>query len=386
MSIRKRGKDGNSYEVRIIRKKILQKIGIKNGIYTLTVSSEFDAIRQHDALCRDLDAGIIPECIHEYARSLVTTNKMTVGDMYRMMLSDPNYHASESTETLINRIYDDVEDIVMVDYDRQALIEWINTMKIANNAPGTIRKKVGALRSIFVYAVTCENPLLMRNVFDTLPKDYSLHKNHKNRHDAGVKRDAIRDRRLIDGEEELLIKAIEEYRLDPRRASIGEKFKPSLHLLFNIAINTGMRLQEIFLIQWNNIDFDHGIFNLPANITKGHKFRQVPMTKALLPKMLDYKEKYFTLDSDTVLPFFAYYECSREKCSEGLSSTWRRISNNAGIEDLHFHDLRHEGVSRMVEKSKLSLTQLQKIAGHGDSRTFDRYNNLRTENLTSNFY
>lgn len=384
MTIRKRGA---SYEVRIIRKKILQKLGIVTGIYPFTITtSHTDAKRQHDAFCHDLDNGIIPKAILDYAKTFTSDDAMTVGNMYRIMLTDPYYHASESVTKLITSIYEQIEHIVLVDYDRPTLLEWINDMKLLKNAPSTIRKKVGALRTIFVYAVTCENPPLTSNVFDSLPKGYSLYKNHKNRLDTTVKRDKIRDRRLNVGEEDLIIQAINQYRLDPRRDSIGEKFKPALQIMFTMAIDTAMRLQELYLLQWNHIDFDNGIINIPANTTKANKFRQVPMTKALLPQLKDYKEKYSSSDSGHVLPFFAYYECSRKKCSVSLSHMWARIFKQAEIKGLRFHDLRHEGVSRMVELTTLTLTQLQKISGHADSRTFDRYNNLRTENITANFY
>jgi integrase len=329
---------------------------------------------------------------------------MTVGQMYRIMLADDYYHPSESVTQLINSLYEDIEHIVLVNYDRAALLAWIDAMKAIKNAPATIRKKVGALRTIFTYAVTCEHPQINHNVFDSLPKDYSLYKNHKNRHDTTVKRDQIRDRRLNEGEQPRIIKAIDQYPLDPRRAALGNTFHPALHLMLHMAIDTAMRLQELFLIQWQHIDVERRIINIPAAITKANKQRQVPISKALLPRLLQYKAVYHEVVEDTasgdtasgdtaigeqnlyVLPFYVFYEANRTKCSVALSRTWKRIFKQAGLEDFHFHDLRHEGISRMVELTQLTLTQLQKISGHADSRTFDRYNNLRTENITGNFY
>ena len=54
----------------------------------------------------------------------------------------------------------------------------------------------------------------------------------------------------------------------------------------------------------------------------------------------------------------------------------------AGIEDLHFHDLRHEAISRFFELG-LSLPEVALISGHRDHRMLLRYTHLRPENLVA---
>ena len=52
----------------------------------------------------------------------------------------------------------------------------------------------------------------------------------------------------------------------------------------------------------------------------------------------------------------------------------------AGITDLHFHDLRHEAISRFFEKG-LSIPEVSLISGHKDVRQLMRYTHLKINNL-----
>jgi site-specific recombinase XerD len=52
------------------------------------------------------------------------------------------------------------------------------------------------------------------------------------------------------------------------------------------------------------------------------------------------------------------------------------------IEDLHFHDLRHEGTSRLFEAG-FSIEQVALVTGHKDWKMLRRYTHLRPEHLHS---
>lgn len=59
---------------------------------------------------------------------------------------------------------------------------------------------------------------------------------------------------------------------------------------------------------------------------------------------------------------------------------WDRIVARANIKDLHFHDLRHEAISRFFEKG-LSLPEVALISGHRDFRMLFRYTHLKAEDI-----
>ena len=52
-----------------------------------------------------------------------------------------------------------------------------------------------------------------------------------------------------------------------------------------------------------------------------------------------------------------------------------------GIEDLHFHDLRHEAISRLVELGTLDLLEVAAISGHKSLSMLKRYTHLRAQRL-----
>jgi integrase len=51
---------------------------------------------------------------------------------------------------------------------------------------------------------------------------------------------------------------------------------------------------------------------------------------------------------------------------------WERVRRRAGLDDLHFHDLRHEALSRFFEMG-LTTPEVASISGHRDPRMLFRY-------------
>lgn len=61
---------------------------------------------------------------------------------------------------------------------------------------------------------------------------------------------------------------------------------------------------------------------------------------------------------------------------------WIEACKKLGIEDLRFHDLRHEGISRLFE-SDFDIPQVAAISGHRSWRNLRRYTNLRPSAIHS---
>lgn len=62
--------------------------------------------------------------------------------------------------------------------------------------------------------------------------------------------------------------------------------------------------------------------------------------------------------------------------SDSVSTSWTRMCKMTGIEDLRFHDLRHDGVSRLFEMG-LDIPRVSSISGHRDWNSLRRYTHLR---------
>ena len=65
-----------------------------------------------------------------------------------------------------------------------------------------------------------------------------------------------------------------------------------------------------------------------------------------------------------------------------VGSAIHRICKMVGIEDLHWHDLRHEGVSRLFEAG-LDIPRVAMISGHLSWATLRRYTHLKPGDVTA---
>ena len=62
--------------------------------------------------------------------------------------------------------------------------------------------------------------------------------------------------------------------------------------------------------------------------------------------------------------------------ADAISAAFTRACAILGIEDLHFHDLRHDGVSRLFEMGR-TIPQVASVSGHRNWTSMKRYTHLR---------
>ncbi|CAG8865531.1 hypothetical protein PS627_01448 [Pseudomonas fluorescens] len=62
--------------------------------------------------------------------------------------------------------------------------------------------------------------------------------------------------------------------------------------------------------------------------------------------------------------------------TDSIGTAWSKACKMTGIEDLHFHDLRHEGVSRLFEMD-WDIPRVSSVSGHRDWNSLRRYTHLR---------
>jgi len=165
------------------------------------------------------------------------------------------------------------------------------------------------------------------------------------------KGDKARVRRLVDDE------------FNKLKASCMQSDNNHLAPLVEFAIETGMRRGEMLSLKWSDVHVDQSYCHLP--LTKNGSSRDVPLSmraKALLEDL--------PKDSELVIPIHF----------EALKGLWKRAMKRAGIDDLHFHDLRHEATSRFFEKG-LNVMEVATITGHKDLRMLQRYTHLRASDI-----
>lgn len=165
---------------------------------------------------------------------------------------------------------------------------------------------------------------------------------------------AGRERRLQPGELEKLLEAC--------RLSRSAKLSDTVLL----AIETAMRLGELLSLEWQDIDLKARTAHLPH--TKNGEPRTVPLSVAAV-----------TLLSNPPSPAVGrvFPQWSR---ATSFEHTWRRAVKLAGLDDLRFHDLRHEAASRFFEKG-LHPIQVAAITGHRTLQMLKRYTHLKAKDL-----
>jgi len=184
-----------------------------------------------------------------------------------------------------------------------------------------------------------------------------------------------RDRRLEDDEEQRLLEALgdhsgENVREDGKKYRQGSR-NPWLRPILQFALETAMRRGELLSLTWDNVDTKRQVALLP--LTKNGEARTVPLSSravAVLEELLREKDGVKTLRVGAVFPVTA----------NALKLGFERAVKRAGIENLHFHDLRHEATSRLAEKLP-NLIELAAVTGHKDLRMLKRYYHPRAEDL-----
>jgi integrase len=163
--------------------------------------------------------------------------------------------------------------------------------------------------------------------------------------------DQRRERRLRDGEFVRLIDAAKSRR------------NPLIEAVIRFAIATGMRRGEILGMRWAHVDRVGRSLIIPK--TKNGHSRIIPLTNEALAVL-----RPDGPPNDLVFPIKA----------AAFRMAWDRVNAKAGIDDLHFHDLRHEAISTFFENG-LSTPEVALISGHKDMRMLFRYSHATRQNI-----
>jgi integrase len=174
-----------------------------------------------------------------------------------------------------------------------------------------------------------------------------------------------RNRRLSPEEEDKLLKAVDEHS------------NPMLRWIVRIALGTGMRASEIVTLRRPQVDLKRRVVRLLE--TKNTMPRTVPLSAkatAFFREALDHPIRPI----DTDLIFYGEPGKDGKRRPYQFNPVWLDIKRSVGLADVHFHDLRHEAVSRFVEAG-FSDQEVAAISGHKSMQMLKRYTHLRAEDL-----
>lgn len=196
--------------------------------------------------------------------------------------------------------------------------------------PSTIRRDLACLSSMLTSATDWE---WIEDGANPVPSFL------RRRAKRGLKEGNARTRYLTTSEETALLAAASQ---DPLRA-------------MTLAIDTGLRTEELFSLEWSQVDTARGLITT-TTMTKSGRHRKVPLPArcrtvlGTLPRRID--SPFVLVNPDTGTRY--------TNMVKGLKAAARR----AGIADLRWHDLRRTAGCRWLQRDGKSMEEVSILLGH----------------------
>ena len=353
----------------------IKRAGVLERPLYLTFSSEAEG----DTYCRNLEAmldrGIVP------AQHTAPVRALTIADLVRLYERDA--HPSAKDKSALGPVLRRHGAQALTGINARWVDAWIDEMKrIERLAPASIRARVGALARACDLGQRRELLLLPDNPLRTLPDGYAQYTSTDAALAQGARVDIERDRRLEHGEYERILAVIDAGVLARRQRPLQLQHQTALRTLFMLAVESAMRLREMYTLTRAQVRLD--VRTVFLSKTKNGDKRQVPLSSVAQAALAEYLQGCGPAAPGYPLFPWCAVDCSERdliRTSDFLSRLFADIFEQAGAHGLRFHDLRHEAVSRLFERTNLSETAIMKISGHKSHRMLLRYSNLRASSL-----
>jgi len=224
-------------------------------------------------------------------------------------------------------------------YISSSQIKMYFQMRQINVKEATIRKEFILLRRVFSTAIESWNISIASDPM----KQLKVPKDSKNR-----------ERRISCEEWERILTVV------------GGMRNPIIKAVIQFAYETGMRRSELLKLKWDDLGSKICILR----DTKNGSNRTIPLSGNAM-QILESLER----TSERIFPI----------SGNAIRLSWERIVKKAEINDLRFHDMRHEAISRFFEMG-MSIAEVQVISGHKDVRQLFRYTHIRPETIVKQYF
>ena len=146
--------------------------------------------------------------------------------------------------------------------------------------------------------------------------------------------------------------------------------------IIRFAVATAMRQDEISRIEWADFDSQKKMLLIRDRKDPRRKAgnnQRIPLLDVTGYDACSIIEEQRGCVGESRRRIFPYN-------GRSVGTAFRRQCRELQIEDLHFHDLRHEGTSRLFEAG-FSIEQVSLVTGHKDWKMLRRYTHLKPETL-----
>lgn len=239
---------------------------------------------------------------------------------------------------------DDIADVRLREIDERHFAAW-RDRRLKSVSPASVRREWNLLSAACSIAV----------------KEWKWLESHPMKAVSRPAPPPARDRRISDKEIEALMFVLGYDGTTP--ATISARIGAA----FLFAIETAMRAGEIVGLTWDLVYLERRYLTVTGGKTAAAK-RDVPLTRRaieILQSLEGREGSVFGLASDQ------------------MDALFRKAKAKALISDLHFHDSRHEAITRLAKK--LDVLELARMVGHKDLRQLMVYYNATAEELARKF-
>lgn len=154
---------------------------------------------------------------------------------------------------------------------------------------------------------------------------------------------------------------------EARLLAACDKWRKHLKPIIIFAIETACRRGEIQSLKWSNVDLTGRVITIDSVNSKTLRSRLVPISGRLRDTLAQKRQNQLRPNS---LVFGG----------ADFKRAFNKAASDAGLSDVHFHDLRHTAITRMLEKG-ISPPLVMKISGHTQQKTFLRYVNQSQQSV-----
>lgn len=308
----------------------------------------FDTFESAEQARLQIEADLSVSVVRDYA----IATRTTLRELMERYLTEvvPSHKGADIEATRIRRL---LRDEAFVDKKLAALVtedlqDYIQD-RLTEVAPATVDRELDLISQTLSYA---------NDVWKIAPVESPF---------TGLRRPRYfneRDRRLLPEEERAIL------------AAAREDANPYIEPAIILALETAMRRGELLALKLTDVHFLGRYLFLPD--TKNGRSRKVPLStraETVIRALIEQRTLHgVPEEDDRLLPLTA---------NAFKKAFFERVLPHCGVKDLHFHDMRHEAISRFAESGRFSLLELQAISGHRDVRMLQRYAHLLAGNLAA---
>lgn len=262
-----------------------------------------------------------------------------------------------SKATVMNALKVALGTVKLPQLNRERLIEFARKRAKQGAGPATLAIDMSFIRTIVSHAAAVHG-------IDASAEEVRLARIALG-HLGLVGRSVERDRRPTQDEIDELIEYFES---NPRQVI-------PMGRIVRYAIATTMRQEEICQPEWPDVDIKKRLVLLRDRKDPRHKIgnhQKIPLLNLTGYDAWEIllQQRIITRGQGRIFPHN----------HKSVSAAFTRACDELKIDNLHFHDLRHEGTSRLFEAG-LSIEKVALVTGHKDWRMLQRYTNLKPEDL-----